>query len=162
LVIHKSKVALIVMRKNHLLLISAFVLVLAGCAPVVPLESAEQANNPECAEIMVRLPDELAGLSERRVNAQSTAAWGEPAAVILRCGLEPVEISPLLCVSASDIDWLVDESKAPSYRFISYARSPATEVIVDSNVVAGVTVLEELAASIGVLEATKRCTEITN
>ena len=150
------------MRKNHLLLISVFVLVLAGCAPVVPLEPAEQANNPECAEILVRLPDELAGLPERRVNAQSTAAWGEPTAVILRCGLEPVEISPLLCVSASDIDWLVDESKAPSYRFISYARSPATEVIVDSNVVAGVTVLEELAASIGVLEATKRCTEITN
>ena len=150
------------MRKNHLLLISVFVLVLAGCAPVVPLEPAEQANNPECAEIMVRLPDELAGLPERRVNAQSTAAWGEPTAVILRCGLEPVEISPLLCVSASDVDWLVDESKAPSYRFISYARSPATEVIVDSNVVAGVTVLEELAASIGVLEATKRCTEITN
>ena len=150
------------MRKNHLLLISAFVLVLAGCAPVVPLEPAEQANNPECAEIMVRLPDELAGLPERRVNAQSTAAWGEPTAVILRCGLEPVEISPLLCVSASDIDWLVDESKAPRYRFISYARSPATEVIVDSTVVAGVTVLEELAASIGVLEATKRCTEITN
>ena len=150
------------MRKNHLLLISVFVLVLAGCAPVVPLEPAEQANNPECAEILVRLPDELAGLPERRVNAQSTAAWGEPTAVILRCGLEPVEISPLLCVSASDIDWLVDESKAPSYRFISYARSPATEVIVDSNVVAGVTVLEELAASIGVLEATKRCTELTN
>ncbi len=44
----------------------------------------------------------------------------------------------------------------------SYARSPATEVIVDSNVVAGVTVLEELAASIGVLEATKRCTEVIN
>jgi hypothetical protein len=162
LVIHKSKVALIVMRKNHLLLISVSALVLAGCAPVVPLEPAEQANNPECAEIIVRLPDELAGLPERRVNAQSTAAWGEPTAVILRCGLEPVEISPLLCVSASDIDWLVDESKAPSYRFISYARSPATEVIVDSNVVAGVTVLEELAASIGVLEATKRCTEVIN
>lgn len=150
------------MRKNHLLLISAFVLVLAGCAPVVPLEPAEQANNPECAEIIVRLPDELAGLQKRRVNAQSTAAWGEPTAVILRCGLEPVEVSPLVCVTASDIDWLLDESKAPSYRFISYARSPATEVIVDSNVVAGVTVLEELAASVGVLEATKRCTEITN
>ena len=36
------------------------------------------------------------------------------------------------------------------------------EVIVDSTVVAGVTVLEELAASISVLDATKRCTEVTN
>ena len=150
------------MLKNHLLVLTASLLVLTGCAPVVPLEPAEQANNAECAEIIVRLPDELAGLAERRVNAQSTAAWGEPAAVILRCGLEPVEVSPLVCVTASDIDWLVDDSEAPSYRFITYARSPATEVIVDSNVVAGVTVLDELAASIGVLEASKRCTEVTN
>ena len=150
------------MLKNHLLVLTASLLVLTGCAPVVPLEPAEQANDAECAEIIVRLPDELAGLAERRVNAQSTAAWGEPAAVILRCGLEPVEVSPLVCVTASDIDWLVDDSQAPSYRFITYARSPATEVIVDSNVVAGVTVLDELAASIGVLEASKRCTEVTN
>ncbi|CAB4551030.1 MAG: DUF3515 family protein [Actinobacteria bacterium] len=150
------------MLKNHLLVLTTSLLVLTGCAPVVPLEPAEQANNAECAEIIVRLPDELAGLAERRVNAQSTAAWGEPAAVILRCGLEPVEVSPLVCVTASDIDWLVDDSEAPSYRFITYARSPATEVIVDSNVVAGVTVLDELAASIGVLEASKRCTEVTN
>jgi hypothetical protein len=150
------------MLKNHLLLFAASVLVLTGCAPIVPLEPAEQANNAECAEIIVRLPDELAGLAERRVNAQSTAAWGEPAAVILRCGLEPVEVSPLVCVTASDIDWLVDESEAPNFRFITYARSPATEVIIDSTVVAGVTVLDQLAASIGVLDATKRCTEVTN
>ncbi len=150
------------MPRNHKLLLTACLLVLTGCSPVIPLEPAEQANDPECAEIIVRLPDELAGLPERRVNAQSTAAWGEPAAVILRCGLEPVEVSPLVCVTASDIDWLVDDSEAPNYRFISYARSPATEVIVDSTSVAGVTVLEQLAASIGVLKATKRCTEVAN
>lgn len=119
------------------------------------------ANDPECAEVIVRLPDELALLPERRVNAQSTAAWGEPAAVILRCGLEPVEISPLPCVTAGDVDWLVDDTNAPSFRFITFARSPATEVIIDSTAVAGVTVLEELAGSIGVLEATARCTAIT-
>ena len=150
------------MLKNHLLLFTTSLLVLTGCAPVVPLEPAEQANNVECAEIIVRLPDELAGLPERRVNAQSTAAWGEPAAVILRCGLEPVEVSDLVCVTASDIDWLLDESAAPNYRFITFARFPATEVIIDSTAVAGVTVLEELAGSIGVLDATKRCTEVTN
>jgi hypothetical protein len=150
------------MLKNHLILLTVSVLVFTGCAPVVPLEPAEQANDAECAEIIVRLPDELAGLPERRVNAQSTAAWGEPAAVILRCGLEPVEVSQLVCVTASDVDWLVDESDAPNYRFITFARFPATEVIIDSTVVAGVTVLEELAASIGGLDATKRCTEVTS
>ena len=152
------------MRKRHLQLsIVGFALVfLTGCAPIVTLEPAEDANNAECAEIIVRLPDELAGEQKRRVNAQSTGAWGEPVSVILRCGLEPVEVSALPCVSAGEIDWLVDDSNAPSYRFISYARFPATEVIIDSTKLAGVTVLEQLSSTIGVLPATKRCTETTN
>jgi outer membrane murein-binding lipoprotein Lpp len=152
------------MRKTQLWL-GALVIgsaLLAGCAPMVVLDPAADANNPECAEIIVRLPDTVAEQPKRSVNAQSTAAWGEPVAVILRCGLEPVEISALPCVTASEVDWLIDDSNAPSFRFISYARFPATEVIIDSTVVAGVTVLEQLAASVGVLEATKRCTEITN
>lgn len=151
------------MRQKHLLLAAAtFSLLLTGCAPTVVLDPAAEANNPECAEIIVRLPDTLADQPKRTVNAQSTAAWGEPVAVILRCGLEPVEVSPLPCVTASNIDWLIDDSNAPSFRFVSYARFPATEVIIDSNVVAGVTVLEQLAGSIGGLEPTKRCTAITN
>jgi hypothetical protein len=152
------------MRKTHLRLamLTVGVTLLTGCAPTVVLDPAADANNPECAEIIVRLPDTLADQPKRSVNAQSTAAWGEPVAVILRCGLEPVEVSALPCVSASEVDWLVDDSNSPSFRFVTYARSPATEVIIDSTVVAGVTVLEQLAASVGVLEASKRCTEITN
>jgi len=152
------------MRKRHLQLgAMAFALVfLTGCAPMVTHEPAEDANNAESAEVIVRLPDELAGEQKRRVNAQSTAAWGEPVAVILRCGLEPVEVSALPCVSAGDIDWLVDDANAPSFRFISYARFPATEVIIDSTKLAGVTVLEQLSSTIGILPATNRCTEITN
>lgn len=152
------------MRKRHLHLGAiAFALVfLTGCTPMVTLEPAEDANNAECAEIIVRLPDELAGEQKRRVNAQSTAAWGEPVSVILRCGLEPVEVSTLACVTVGDIDWLVDDSKAPSFRFISYARYPATAVIIDSTKLAGVTVLEQLSSIIGILPATKRCTQTTN
>ena len=149
------------MSKKTLAILPALLL-LAGCAPVVALDPAPDANNPACAEIIVRIPDEIAGLEKRRVNAQSTAAWGNPAAIILRCGLEEVVVSTLPCVTAGDIDYLVDDSAAPNYRFISYATSPATEVIIDSTQAAGITVLEELAGSIGVIEATKRCTEITN
>jgi hypothetical protein len=127
---------------------------------MVALEPAEDANNAECAEISVRLPDELAGEPKRSVNAQSTGAWGEPVSVILRCGLEPVEVSALPCVTAGEIDWLVDDSNAPSFRFVSYARFPATEVIIDSTKLAGVTVLEQLSSTIGILPATKRCTEL--
>jgi hypothetical protein len=152
------------MRKRHLQLgiVGMALVLLTGCAPMVALEPAEDANSAECAEIIVRLPDELAGEQIRRVNAQSTGAWGEPVSVILRCGLEPVEVSALPCVTAGEIYWLVDDSNAPSFRFVSFARFPATEVIIDSTRLAGVTVLEQLSSTIAILPATKRCTEIQN
>lgn len=135
----------------------ALALGLSGCAPTVNLEAAPLANNPSCAEVIVRLPDVVAEQTKRLSNAQSTAAWGNPAAVILRCGLEPLPVSSLTCVTAGEIDWLVDDSAAPSFRFITFGRSPATEVIVDSKIVAGVTVLEELAGAVQNIQASKYC-----
>ena len=136
---------------------SLALLSLSGCAATVNLEPAEYSNNPGCAEVMVRLPSQLGGLQERYTNAQATAAWGDPAAVLLRCGLEPVEVSTLPCVSAGGIDWLVDDSLAPSYRFISYARFPAVEVVVDSDNASGITSLEGIAGAVAQLPATKSC-----
>ncbi|NCV35677.1 MAG: DUF3515 family protein [Actinobacteria bacterium] len=136
---------------------SLALLTLSGCAATVNLEPAEDSNNPGCAEVMVRLPSQLGGLQERYTNAQATAAWGDPAAVLLRCGLEPVEVSTLPCVTAAGIDWLVDDSLAPSYRFISYARFPAVEVVVDSDNASGITSLEGIAGAVAQLPATKAC-----
>jgi len=139
------------------LVVTLVLLSATGCATTVNLEPADGSNDPLCAEVMVRLPSELGGLTERYTNAQATAAWGDPAAVLLRCGLDPVEISALPCVSAGGIDWLVDDSEAPNYRFISYARTPAVEVIVDSDNASGITSLESLAAAVSQLPATKAC-----
>jgi hypothetical protein len=139
------------------LVASLALLTLSGCAATVNLEPAEDSNNPGCAEVMVRLPSQLGGLQERYTNAQATAAWGDPAAVLLRCGLEPVEVSTLPCVSAAGIDWLVDDSLAPSYRFISYARFPAVEVVVDSDNASGITSLEGIAGAVAQLPVTKAC-----
>jgi hypothetical protein len=130
---------------------------LTGCSATVNLEAAPLANNPACAEITVRLPDAIGDQTKRVTNAQATGAWGEPSSVILRCGLEPVAVSTLTCVTAGEVDWLVDDSQAPSYRFITFGRSPATEVIVDSKSVAGVTALESLAEAVQNIPATKNC-----
>jgi hypothetical protein len=130
---------------------------LTGCAATVNLEAAPLANDPACAEITVRLPEAIGDQTKRVTNAQATGAWGEPSSVILRCGLEPVAISNLTCVTAGEVDWLVDDSQAPSYRFITFGRSPATEVIVDSKSVAGVTALETLAEAVQNIPATKTC-----
>ena len=138
------------------------ILLLSGCTATVNLEAAEDSNNPACAEVMVRLPDTLGEHQQRFTNSQATAAWGDPSAVLLRCGLPEVTISELPCVTAGNFDWLVDDSQAPSYRFISYATSPAVEVIVNSDVASGVTTLENLEAAVSVIEQTKRCTAINN
>lgn len=135
---------------------------LSACTPTISLEAAADSNNPACAEVSVRLPATLANETQRATDAQATGAWGDPTSVILRCGLEPVEVSTLPCVTASGVDWLVDESAKPSYRFITFGRNPATEVIVDSNKVAGVSVLDELSSAIQSIEATKECSAATN
>ena len=140
----------------------ALVGALSACTATISLEAAADSNNPACAEISVRLPDQVAELEKRVTDAQATGAWGNPTAVILRCGLPPVEVSQLPCVTANGVDWLVDESAKPSYRFITFGRNPATEVIVDSIKVAGVTALSDLSGAIQSIEATKQCSEVSN
>ena len=146
------------MKKINLVMASlACVLMLSGCATTVTLEAAEQANDPACAEVIVRLPDVIDTLPKRVTNAQSTAAWGEPTAVILRCGLPEVAASSLTCVTAGEIDWLVDESQSPNFRFITFGRNPATEVIVDSTAISGVSALESLSPAVENIPSTKNC-----
>ena len=132
-------------------------LLLTGCSPVVHLSPADGANSVSCAELMVRLSDKVDGLARRSTDAQSTAAWGEPAAVIFRCGLPAVTVSKFKCVTEQGIDWLVDDSKAPSYRFITFGRNPASEVIVDSRKAVGVNVLDEIGTTVAYQKATARC-----
>lgn len=147
------------MRKLSLVL-SLFLL--TGCAATVNLEPAEYANDPGCAEVSVRFPAEISDLEKRYTNAQATTAYGEPAAVLVRCGLEPVFASALPCVTAADVDWLVDDSDAPNFRFVSFGRIPAVEVIVDSQAASGITTLESLSQAVSKLPATAFCTEVTN
>ena len=150
--------------RTALALLAGIVIVgaLSACTATVSLEAAADSNNPACAEVSVRLSDQVAELTKRATDAQATGAWGNPTAVLLRCGLPPVEVSELPCVTANGVDWLVDESAKPSYRFITFGRNPATEVIVDSTKAAGVTALSDLSSAIQSIEATKECSTVTN
>ncbi|PPI37794.1 MULTISPECIES: DUF3515 family protein [unclassified Rathayibacter] len=133
-------------------------LLLSGCAPVVALEAADDSESASCATISSRLPDGLtdgAGgdVARRETNAQATAAWGSPAIVLLRCGLEPPAADPR-CIEVNGIDWIPDDSDAPNYRFVTFGRVPATEVIIDSESISGSTVLVDLAPAVGALAPT--------
>ena len=137
--------------------------VVTACAPVVRLEAAPEANNPSCANMVVRLPDTIAGQERRNVNSQSTAAWGNPVVIIARCGLPRPAPSTLPCVTVDGVDWLVDDSDRPNYRLLSYGLDPATEVIVDSSVVSGTAALQDLAGPVASQSApVAQCVDATD
>lgn len=135
----------------------ALPLLLTGCAATVVMPAAPLANDPGCAEVIVRLPNETDGQAKRTTNSQSTAAWGEPVAITLTCGLEPVMVSALPCITAGDVDWIVDDSDKPNYTFISFGRAPATAVTIDSTKSSGANVLEDLGQAVQFTKQSKKC-----
>lgn len=133
---------------------------LTACSQPVPFDAAADAANPDCAAVVVRLPAEVAGQAARETNAQGTGAWGSPASVLLRCGVEPPGPTTLRCVSVDDVDWIIDESDAPRFRFVTYGRTPAVEVVVDNDVVAGTTAITDLSPAIAAIPAEGGCTDL--
>lgn len=139
-------------------------LAVTGCAGTVSLDPADLSNDVACAEISVRLPDTVGELDRRTTNAQATAAWGEPTAVIYRCGLPPIGPSDLPCFTIDDVDWLLDESNAPQFVFLSYGREPVTEIIVDPELagISGADVIRELSPAVSAIEPQQRCLAATD
>jgi len=133
---------------------------LAACSQPVPFDPAPDAADADCASVVVRLPDQVAGLDARETSAQGTGAWGSPAAVLLRCGVEPPGPTTLRCVSVDDVDWIIDESDAPTYRFVTYGRTPAVEVVVDNDTVAGSTAIADLSGAVAAIPAEGGCTDL--
>ncbi|MFV0373014.1 DUF3515 family protein [Microbacterium sp.] len=124
----------------------ALALTMTGCSTTVAMEAAAEANDPSCADVMVRLPDRIAGEDRRWTDAQSTASWGDPSSVLLTCGVPVVGASELPCQSAGGVDWIIDDSDAPRYRFTSFGRSPAIEVYLDYEIVSSRDVLDAIGA----------------
>lgn len=109
---------------------------LAGCSSIVALQPAPDANNPDCAAVIVRLPDEVGGLAKRQTDAQATGAWGDPDAVVLTCGVEVPAASELPCIDKG-VFWLRDDSNESYWKFTSFGRDPAVDVVVDRDIVSG-------------------------
>lgn len=121
------------------------------------MQPAVNANDPACADVIVRLPDELGELQQRRTNAQSTGAWGEPASVLLYCGIEPSGPTLDNCVNVNGVDWIRDDSNAPLFRFEAYGREPGLEVIIDAEQTSGTAIIE-LGNVVSQLPQVRHCT----
>ncbi|MET2012427.1 DUF3515 family protein [Microbacterium chocolatum] len=141
--------------------LAAALVMLAGCAPTIAMEAAPQSNDPACADVMVRLPDQVDGEPRRWTDAQATAAWGDPSASILfTCGLEPIGPTTLPCRTVAGVDWVIDESEAPRYRVTTFGRVPAVELYLDNERVSSAEVLDRLSALVSVLPPDgSRCLE---
>lgn len=134
------------------LVATTLAVLLTGCSAVVALDPAPHANDPSCADVIVRLPATVQNLPRRETNAQATGAWGNPTQILLRCGVTVPIASDLPCVSAFGLDWLRDDSKAPDYVFTTYGRTPAIAVVVDQRKLTPGLVLSDLS---GVAAITK-------
>jgi hypothetical protein len=118
---------------------------LTGCSAVVDLDPAPHAGDPACTTVTARLPHTVEQLPRRETDARSTGAWGDPAAVLLRCGVTVPTASDLPCIeSDAGYPWLVDDSKSPTLVFTSYGRSPAIAVVVDQTKLSPGAVLHDL------------------
>jgi hypothetical protein len=133
---------------------------LTGCTSTVSLQPADSANDPACADVTVRLPDTVDGQPRRWTDAQATGAWGDPASVIITCGVAEIGPTTLPCQSVNGVDWVIDETDAPRYRVTTFDRTPAVEVYLDNDVVSSAQVLDRLSQIVSVLPQNGQvCTE---
>jgi hypothetical protein len=134
--------------------------VLSGCSPIANVQAADDAGNPVCAEMMVVLPPEISDQQKRQTNSQATAVWGDPAQLVLRCGVTAPPPSTDPCVSVNGVDWLAKEGEK-SWTLTTYGRTPATELVFDPNVIPSSTVLATLSSAASKIPAQRNCTTVS-
>nr|WP_241429300.1 DUF3515 domain-containing protein [Agrococcus sp. ARC_14] len=136
---------------------------LTGCARAVTLPPADEAADPGCAEVVVSLPEQIgdesltAPLDRRDTTSQATAAWGDPSAITLRCGMPQPAPSTQRCIEVGGVDWLEVAQEENVWTFLAYGRSPATEIAVDTNTVSAVTALESVSSAVDRTERVGAC-----
>ena len=133
---------------------------LSGCAATVALTPAANATSAKCASVVVLLPDTVSTLRQRETNAQGTGAWGEPADIVLRCGVPvPDPTSSLPCDTVDGIDWLLKTDPNNVFTFTTYGRDPAVAVTINSKDVKadGNQALNDLAIAVAEIPSKHRC-----
>ncbi|MDY6051092.1 MAG: DUF3515 family protein [Rothia sp. (in: high G+C Gram-positive bacteria)] len=158
-------------RKPFVLFLTVLGLTACG-AGAVQLEPAPDAANPTCAYALVAMPKTVSGLAQRETTAQATTAWGEPSAIILKCGVQQ-STAPVSdpCVSVNGIDWIIkptdDELAAATEHTATgtwvaetFGRDPALQVTFDTDQVSSSTVLAELSSAVAQIPQQKQCTNV--
>lgn len=159
-------------HRAPVLLLPLIPLTLAGCgAGAVHLEPAPDAANPNCAYAMVAMPKELSQLAQRQTTAQATTAWGDPAEVILKCGVEVEHPVADPCAEVNGVDWIIkpteedggsETSATGTWTATTFGRNPDIQVTFNADAVSSSTILAELGSAVNQLEQTKKCTNLAD
>lgn len=137
---------------------------LSACATpagTVSVQPAENASDPACASVVLNLPQEMTTgatvLPKRVTSSQATGAWGSPTAVIMRCGVPEPAPSTATCTEISGVDWISVGEDESVFTFVTYGRTPAVEVTVDSNSITGVNALTAISPALRATEQYSQC-----
>ena len=141
------------------LVVAAAVAVLAGCGSggTGEVKPAPDAAELACAQLTARLPGEVLSLNRTSLAVTGAASWGDPA-IVLRCGVPPPSPTPAPCNSVNDVDWVFTENKH-EYRFVTFGRTPAVEVLVPTSVdrTQAQGALVDLAPAVSPIKQTSPC-----
>ncbi len=106
---------------------------LAGCAHPLIVDPAPYAADPDCARVMLAMPDVVGGLAYHETSSQATASWGDDYPLVMRCGVEPPGPTTDECLSIETsgvtVDWLLTDD-GDDWRAVTFGRSPAVELLV--------------------------------
>jgi len=109
------------------------VLFLSSCATPLVVSPAPHAADPNCAAVMLAMPDTVGGLARRATTSQATDSWGDEYPIVVRCGVDVPGPSTDTCVTITTTgytaDWIVRE-EPDAWIATTYGRNPAVEAIV--------------------------------
>ncbi|KAA9395699.1 DUF3515 family protein [Kocuria coralli] len=136
--------------------------VLTGCgAGAAVVEPAADAANPDCASAMLAMPGEISGQQQRETTSQGTTAYGDPAAMIVRCGVTPPAPTTEMCTRVNDVDWIIRETDADDeWQAVTYGRDPAFEVTFDTTLVPSSTALIDLGSAVSTVGQDRECLSV--
>ena len=137
-------------------------LALTGCGSSVTVESAPHATDPQCASVMLAMPDVVSDLDRRETSSQGTTAYGDPSAMIVRCGVDEPGPTTDPCTYVNGVDWLISEveDQKDQWRAVTYGRSPATEVLFDGSRVPSSTALVDTGSAVQSVPQTRQCLSV--
>lgn len=110
---------------------------------------------------MMAMPESISEQDQRQTTSQGTTAYGEPAALVVRCGVTPPQPTTEMCSRVNGVDWIIRETDEPNqWQATTYGRDPAFEVTFDTTVVPSSTALIDLVSAVSTVDQDRECLSV--